>query len=283
MTRVFWGVMRTLHLGILFIMLLVLLHTHRKISTSRDIEESREIYEHRGQPTKPFITSPKNCSNSKEYDNYRRAYPHGTDPTNPNPVIHITSLTVIQPRNWHWMAEGTHYFARHCPNLRPWMRCRYHQNATDEVIRRSHALLFHARHMTPAGGDQSSFRGIPTYRHPDQKWVFYEPEAPTNTWNYADRNAPYWKWFNLTATFTMDSNIPYIEAKKAYSCESLLPFPCSLCEYLHHHRHEHQEVYDASSFWSVEQRCVDPRYFYKGFADNIIPNIKYDTDPSLFL
>ncbi|ELT91207.1 hypothetical protein CAPTEDRAFT_74631, partial [Capitella teleta] len=41
-----------------------------------------------------------------------------------------------------------------------------------------------------------------------QKWVFYESEAPTNVWNYVDKKSDIWKKFNITATFTSDSNIP---------------------------------------------------------------------------
>lgn len=376
--------------------------------------------------------------------NYLRAHPYGTDPMDPNPMMYITSLTEVQPLNWDWMPVGSQFFAESCPNLQPWMRCHYTKEATPYAINRSHALLFHVRHMVKDQKARKTFKGLPTIRHPHQKWVFYEPECPTNTWNYANRKASYWKMFNLTATFTMDSNIPvqfhqrtcrpipdwkpsginyagnkslaawfvshctcsskrelyvaemmkympvdiygdcgnsnacnrhttkhadacmvnlltkkykfylsfenafcshyvtekfhrmiamvdvvpvvmgaadyvnilpagsyinvrdfnspkalaefllkldkddqlynqYIERKKSYNCEPPLPFGCSLCEYLHNHRYETQMVYDAASFWSVENRCTDPRYFFKGIADEIIPRINYTIDPSLFL
>ncbi|ELT97623.1 hypothetical protein CAPTEDRAFT_119285 [Capitella teleta] len=75
----------------------------------------------------------------------------------------------------------------------------------------------------------------------------------------------------------------YIENIHAYDCRFPMKFECNLCEYLHNHRHERQVVLDAQSFWSVEQRCVSPKDFYRTFAPEIVPNIKFLKKPDIFL
>ncbi|ELU03217.1 hypothetical protein CAPTEDRAFT_120726 [Capitella teleta] len=76
----------------------------------------------------------------------------------------------------------------------------------------------------------------------------------------------------------------YIEKTHAHDCRfPRLSFECNLCEYLHNHRRETHVIYDAQSFWSVEQRCVSPKEFYGKFAPEIVPKIKFVKDPDIFL
>ena len=96
------------------------------------------------------------------------------------------------------MAPGTEEFDR-CDTLASWMKCHYTPQPSKAQLRKSHAVLFHTRHMTKEGG-------LPE-RDPSQKWIFYETEAPTNVWNYADVGWDYWDKFNITATFTQDADI----------------------------------------------------------------------------
>jgi hypothetical protein len=375
---------------------------------------------------------------------YKNLYPLGTDPDDPDPTIHITSCTEFQPNIFEWFPGGSAAFEK-CPNLAPWMKCSYAANCYDDAIgRQAHALLFHPRHMNLR---REQFTGLPTYRDPSQKWIFYESEAPPNTWSSVDKTYPFWTMFNITSTITSDSDIPlhhihmkcapkkgyqpkytnyshtkhkmaawfvshcessskrevfaeelkqyfrvdiygdcgntsacnrhgmngyeakvcmfdmveneywfylsfenafcdeyvtekfhrmareanvipvvlgaadyanilpkgsyidirdfktikelaefmlelikdpvrynsYIERKNAHTCDFPLDYPCTLCEYLHKHRHETQIVFDAQTFWSVEQRCVSPKDFYRTCAPEIIPKIHYDKKPDLFL
>ncbi|ELU05645.1 hypothetical protein CAPTEDRAFT_145592 [Capitella teleta] len=76
----------------------------------------------------------------------------------------------------------------------------------------------------------------------------------------------------------------YIEKSRAYDCKFFdLKFECNLCEYLHQHRNETQIVLDAQSFWSMEERCVSPKDFYRKCAPEIIPKIQFAKYPDLFI
>lgn len=135
---------------------------------------------------------------------YRKANPFSTDPDDPNPTIYITSYTYLQPDLYRWMSEGETPF-KHCPALQAWMKCEYHLNTADHnVLNQSHAVLFHARHMDSS---RTNYTGLPSVHKSDQKWIFYESEAPTNVWNYVDIESEDWTHFNLTATFASDSDL----------------------------------------------------------------------------
>jgi hypothetical protein len=127
---------------------------------------------------------------------FRTAYPHATDPSDPEPLIRISSWTELQPGVRRWFREGSEQFRR-CPNLHSWMQCSYQM--IEDPKNASDVLLFHARHL----------RSLPERRLPHQKWVFYEVEAPTNVWNKVDAAAPFWELFNITATFSAESDVPY--------------------------------------------------------------------------
>jgi hypothetical protein len=79
----------------------------------------------------------------------------------------------------------------------------------------------------------------------------------------------------------------HLRAKEAYRCAVSYAaehrFPCKLCEYVHRYRGQRQQVLDAASFWSVAHRCTDPRDYYRGIADEIIPKIKFKYHPHEFL
>ncbi|ELT90307.1 hypothetical protein CAPTEDRAFT_124056 [Capitella teleta] len=78
-------------------------------------------------------------------------------------------------------------------------------NSSQSYLERSNAVLFHARFMSKK---PPAVYELPKVRPLNQKWVFFESEAPTNTWNYVSTNETYWKLFNITVTYTSDSDIP---------------------------------------------------------------------------
>ncbi|ELT88768.1 hypothetical protein CAPTEDRAFT_146455 [Capitella teleta] len=80
------------------------------------------------------------------------------------------------------------------------MRCRY--TGDHSRLQESNALLFRAR--------QLNFLTLPK-RIPDQKWIFYEFEPPYKTWKRANLTQ-YNGLFNLTATYSFDSDIPIHES-----------------------------------------------------------------------
>lgn len=144
-------------------------------------------------------------SHNGYFDLYKRIYPHATRPWDNDTSIYITSVTENAPNLWTWLPEGDKAFTP-CKNLQPWMKCEYYADKFNQaIIRQSHAVLFHALYMRHS---RKQFKGLLEYRRTDQKWIFFETEAPTNMWNFANASSHFWQLFNLTSTFTSDSNIP---------------------------------------------------------------------------
>lgn len=50
------------------------------------------------------------------------------------------------------------------------------------------------------------------------------------------------------------------------------PFHCKLCRYLHLHKRHTQNVDDVRSVWNTK-KCVEPKEFYKGIADEILQKL----------
>ncbi|ELU16665.1 hypothetical protein CAPTEDRAFT_114059 [Capitella teleta] len=319
------------------------------------------------------------------------------------------------------------------------MKCSYISSDASES---SEAVLFHGRYLK----ETNHFIEHGRFQNRHQKWVFFENEPPTNVWKAVSANRSYWNWFNVTATFTQDSDIPirnnfpqcmprlkwkssgenyargkskmvvwfvshcrtsskrelyvaemqkylnvdifgkcgkqsncprdlsttkpgkcmtdliekdykfylsfenaicseyitekilrvivgtnvipvvlggadyasilpkgsyidirdfksvreltehllhvdrndtlynqYISAKYSFHCVSYNTFMCDLCEYLHEHRYQEQLVFDAGAFWSPERRCVNPKNFFTDVAPEIVPKIRFYSNPELFI
>ncbi|ELU08564.1 hypothetical protein CAPTEDRAFT_64132, partial [Capitella teleta] len=77
--------------------------------------------------------------------------------------------------------------------------CQYTESHDD--FERSDAVMFRAREICSTN--------IPQVNRPlGQKWVIFETEAPTKTWDRIEANLEIWKEFNLTSTYTNDSDVP---------------------------------------------------------------------------
>ena len=85
-----------------------------------------------------------------------------------------------------------------CRTLRPGEKCFYTTDRT--MYNKSHAVLIKAL-------GTKSF-GFPKYKLHHQKWIFMELESPAYTWTRINANQDVWHKFNLTSTFTPDSDIP---------------------------------------------------------------------------
>ena len=113
---------------------------------------------------------------------------------------------------WHDMkffhGEITGSFA-HCYDndiIDPHMQCEYTKSKTE--ISKSNAVIIRGRELG------NHWRRIP--RGSEQLWVFWESEAPPNFYGDVGR---YNDVFNLTATFTQDSDIPIDTILSSLKCE----------------------------------------------------------------
>uniref|UniRef100_X1YV05 Fucosyltransferase n=1 Tax=Capitella teleta TaxID=283909 RepID=X1YV05_CAPTE len=77
--------------------------------------------------------------------------------------------------------------------------CQFTESRDD--FERSDAVLFRAREIRSTN--------IPPGNRPlGQKWVIYETEAPTKTWDRVEAKLEIWNEFNLTSTYAYDSDVP---------------------------------------------------------------------------
>jgi hypothetical protein len=113
-------------------------------------------------------------------------------------MLHIAGWTIKETSKKKWFNEGEQDFLN-CPNLEPWMRCSYSSNRN--AVNYSKALLFHGRYI--------ELDDMPTERPSRQKWIFYENEPPPIVSKRVDLSQ-YKDIFNVTSTYTMDSNIPLL-------------------------------------------------------------------------
>lgn len=72
----------------------------------------------------------------------------------------------------------------------------------------SDAVIFH--------GQKIMADDLPAYRFPHQKWIFFEVEAPPQTWIQGSL-VPIRNDFNLTSTITFDSDVPILQRHRV--CE----------------------------------------------------------------
>ncbi|ELT93602.1 hypothetical protein CAPTEDRAFT_180697 [Capitella teleta] len=77
------------------------------------------------------------------------------------------------------------------------MRCHYITKPS--ALNFSSAVLLHSRFL-----DEIT---VPTTRKSGQKWIFFESEPPPETWKRANLTK-YRDIFNITSTYSMDSDIP---------------------------------------------------------------------------
>lgn len=96
-----------------------------------------------------------------------------------------------------WIPFGDDAAFAKCTQLDPHMKCRYTSDRAQ--FNRSNAVLFRGRRLM----DES----LPGHRLPHQKWIFFEYEPPFKVWTRADLT-PFKRIFNLTSTYSYDSNIP---------------------------------------------------------------------------
>ena len=122
----------------------------------------------------------------------------------PNSPIHILSWTA---KNMGANSSDEVWFGRHgSPSLDHCytegylpsdMQCVYTNDKTR--LMQSDVLLFRGRRLEDFP--------LPSHRLPEQKWVFWEFEPPYKVWMYTNLTQ-YNGLFNLTATYTRDSDIP---------------------------------------------------------------------------
>ena len=103
--------------------------------------------------------------------------------------------------------EGDAEFRR-CPQLHAHMKCRY-QHSVGDTMPPSHAVIFKPFNI------KENYK-VPGKHHPEQKWIFYETEAPYRTWNQHRMSLDFWDSFNLSIIYTDDADIQH--SRFAFQC-----------------------------------------------------------------
>lgn len=141
---------------------------------------------------------------------------NGTAVSNSSPALNVS-----QKKNW----DDTLRILTWTPDLwKVWTEdhtvfssCNLPKNQTCKFVSRdqynwSEAIMFQAYRIR--------MKDVPKYRLAHQKWIFYENEAPPQAWIYNRSIDPIRSSFNITATFTSDSDVPMMWTQRSCTFEN---------------------------------------------------------------